>query len=359
MAAASWVMAAPRPLRGRRSGPPGLGRLLGRGRPDPSRCRRRCPAGPRPATCRCRRPRRSASGGGDEHDEAGSPMSARDEVLGRIRAALAATAARRPPDRRRDRGLPATAHAGPAELLDLFAERLTDYRATRTAVHRRRRSPPRSSRRCRPGRGAWSCRPASTCRLAGRTVERVDRRRQLSRAADLDAFDGVVTAAAVGDRRDRHHRPRRVAGPGPAGDHPGARLPPVRGPRPTRSSRRCRRRSPRLRPDRPLTLISGPSRHQRHRAEPGRRRARPAHPGGHPDRPAEPVKAVSYSAYRATPALTDVPEPGCPPDGVVIAVGATGVCRSDWHAWQGHDPVGCRTSRARAGRDGRARPGQR
>ena len=23
----------------------------------------------------------------------------------------------------------------------------------------------------------------------------------------------------------------------------------------------------------------------------------------------------------------------------VIAVGATGVCRSDWHAWKGHDPV--------------------
>ena len=51
------------------------------------------------------------------------------------------------------------------------------------------------------------------------------------------------------------------------------------------------------------------------------------------------MKAVSYSAYRATPVLTDVPEPGCPPDGVVITVGATGVCRSDWHAWQGHDPV--------------------
>ena len=51
------------------------------------------------------------------------------------------------------------------------------------------------------------------------------------------------------------------------------------------------------------------------------------------------MKAVSYSAYRATPVLTDVPEPGCPPDGAVIAVGATGVCRSDWHAWQGHDPV--------------------
>jgi len=33
-----------------------------------------------------------------------------------------------------------------------------------------------------------------------------------------------------------------------------------------------------------------------------------------------------------------VPDPAPPPDGVVIEVGATGICRSDWHAWQGHDP---------------------
>jgi len=51
------------------------------------------------------------------------------------------------------------------------------------------------------------------------------------------------------------------------------------------------------------------------------------------------VKAVVYSGYGATPALIEVPDPACPADGVVIAVGATGVCRSDWHAWKGHDPV--------------------
>ena len=51
------------------------------------------------------------------------------------------------------------------------------------------------------------------------------------------------------------------------------------------------------------------------------------------------MKAVVYSGYGATPALTEVPDPACPADGVVIAVGATGVCRSDWHAWKGHDPV--------------------
>jgi len=51
------------------------------------------------------------------------------------------------------------------------------------------------------------------------------------------------------------------------------------------------------------------------------------------------VKAVIYSAYGATPVLTEVAAPACPADGVVIMVGATGVCRSDWHAWKGHDPV--------------------
>jgi len=48
---------------------------------------------------------------------------------------------------------------------------------------------------------------------------------------------------------------------------------------------------------------------------------------------------VSYPAYGVLPTLGDIPDPMCPDDGVVIAVGASGVCRSDWHAWQGHDPV--------------------
>ena len=51
------------------------------------------------------------------------------------------------------------------------------------------------------------------------------------------------------------------------------------------------------------------------------------------------MKAVQYAAYGATPTVVDLPPPPCPDDGVVVAVGATGVCRSDWHAWQGHDPV--------------------
>ncbi len=51
------------------------------------------------------------------------------------------------------------------------------------------------------------------------------------------------------------------------------------------------------------------------------------------------MRAVSYLGYCVMPEVAEVAEPACPEDGVVISVGATGVCRSDWHAWKGHDPV--------------------
>jgi alcohol dehydrogenase len=51
------------------------------------------------------------------------------------------------------------------------------------------------------------------------------------------------------------------------------------------------------------------------------------------------MRAVVYSAFGEAPVVTSVPPPACPPDGAVITVRATGVCRSDWHAWRGHDPV--------------------
>jgi alcohol dehydrogenase len=51
------------------------------------------------------------------------------------------------------------------------------------------------------------------------------------------------------------------------------------------------------------------------------------------------MRAVVYEEYGQTPQLRDVPPPDCPEDGVVLDVAATGVCRSDWHAWRGHDPV--------------------
>ncbi len=49
--------------------------------------------------------------------------------------------------------------------------------------------------------------------------------------------------------------------------------------------------------------------------------------------------AVRYTAYGSSPELVELPSPVCPVDGVVVDVLATGVCRSDWHAWRGHDPV--------------------
>jgi D-arabinose 1-dehydrogenase-like Zn-dependent alcohol dehydrogenase len=51
------------------------------------------------------------------------------------------------------------------------------------------------------------------------------------------------------------------------------------------------------------------------------------------------VRAVVYSGYGVIPAVVEVPDPACPDAGAVLSVGATGVCRSDWHAWKGHDPV--------------------
>ncbi len=51
------------------------------------------------------------------------------------------------------------------------------------------------------------------------------------------------------------------------------------------------------------------------------------------------MRAVVFEGYGEAPGVVPVAPPECPADGVVIRVGATGVCRSDWHAWQGHDPV--------------------
>ncbi|MGV9796455.1 zinc-dependent alcohol dehydrogenase family protein [Mycobacterium sp. NPDC003449] len=51
------------------------------------------------------------------------------------------------------------------------------------------------------------------------------------------------------------------------------------------------------------------------------------------------MRAVVYSEVGALPAVVDVLDPVCPDDGVIVEVAATGLCRSDWHAWRGHDPV--------------------
>src|SRR5262245_5357540 len=50
------------------------------------------------------------------------------------------------------------------------------------------------------------------------------------------------------------------------------------------------------------------------------------------------MRAVVVESFGAPPELRQVPDPVCHPDGVVIEVRATGLCRSDWHGWAGHDP---------------------
>lgn len=49
------------------------------------------------------------------------------------------------------------------------------------------------------------------------------------------------------------------------------------------------------------------------------------------------MKAVIYEAFCAPPQLKNLPDPTPEPHGVVVKVMATGVCRSDWHGWVGHD----------------------
>lgn len=51
------------------------------------------------------------------------------------------------------------------------------------------------------------------------------------------------------------------------------------------------------------------------------------------------MRAVVYDEYGQVPTVRSVAEPQCPPGAVIVGVRATGVCRSDWHAWRGHDPV--------------------
>lgn len=51
------------------------------------------------------------------------------------------------------------------------------------------------------------------------------------------------------------------------------------------------------------------------------------------------MDAVVYREVGERPRVVRVPVPTCPDDGAVLRVEATGICRSDWHAWRGHDPV--------------------
>ena len=50
------------------------------------------------------------------------------------------------------------------------------------------------------------------------------------------------------------------------------------------------------------------------------------------------MKAMIYEQFGSTPSIERVDDPICPNHGAIIQVKASGVCRSDWHGWQGHDP---------------------
>ncbi|MBP2705832.1 zinc-dependent alcohol dehydrogenase family protein [Microbispora sp. RL4-1S] len=49
------------------------------------------------------------------------------------------------------------------------------------------------------------------------------------------------------------------------------------------------------------------------------------------------MRAVIYEAFGAMPGVCEVAEPVPSRGGAVVRVEATGLCRSDWHGWMGHD----------------------
>jgi len=49
------------------------------------------------------------------------------------------------------------------------------------------------------------------------------------------------------------------------------------------------------------------------------------------------MKAVLFEKFGEAPKVVTVADPTPEPHGVVLKVEATGVCRSDWHGWMGHD----------------------
>ena len=50
------------------------------------------------------------------------------------------------------------------------------------------------------------------------------------------------------------------------------------------------------------------------------------------------MRAVLYREFGGPVSVESVADPAPPPGGVVVSVLATGLCRSDWHGWMGHDP---------------------
>lgn len=49
------------------------------------------------------------------------------------------------------------------------------------------------------------------------------------------------------------------------------------------------------------------------------------------------MRAVTYSEFKGPLTVGDVPMPEADAGEIILRVKATGICRSDWHGWQGHD----------------------
>jgi alcohol dehydrogenase len=49
------------------------------------------------------------------------------------------------------------------------------------------------------------------------------------------------------------------------------------------------------------------------------------------------MRAVYYEAFQQLPVIATLADPTPSPSGVVVKVEASGICRSDWHGWMGHD----------------------
>jgi len=50
------------------------------------------------------------------------------------------------------------------------------------------------------------------------------------------------------------------------------------------------------------------------------------------------MRAVCYDTFGGPIRVDTLSDPSCSAHGVIVRVRATGLCRSDWHGWQGHDP---------------------
>lgn len=50
------------------------------------------------------------------------------------------------------------------------------------------------------------------------------------------------------------------------------------------------------------------------------------------------MRAVVYEQFGGPMQVTTLPDPSPSVDGVVVRVAASGICRSDWHGWKGHEP---------------------